>query len=299
MSFSPSNNNNSKSHNNNSTRKPVQSNSSSAKQSAAEKPASAVRQNKNNNMPVKELKPRSGKARLEKPRIAINIDVSRAKTTVYQFNRAYINAILLAGGIPVVIPPTKQRDMVSILATCDGVILIGGRDYNPRLYGENPSATISPLDQEREEFDLRFVKYLVNRTRLPILGICGGLQLLNIHFGGSLIQDIESDYPGLGENHRSEIKQPHAEHPVALRAGGKLRKIYGRCRLPAVVSSHHQAIKTLGKGLQLECSAEDGIAEGLSHSKHRYLVGVQWHPEQDYEANKRLFRSLIKAAKER
>ena len=298
MSFSPSNNKNSKTHNN-STRQTAQSNSSSAKQSAAEKPASAVRQNKNNNMPVTELKPKSGKARLEKPRIAINLDVSRGKTTVYQFNRAYINAILLAGGIPVVVPPTKQRDMVSILATCDGVILIGGRDYNPRLYGEKPSATITPLDQEREEFDLRFVKYLVNRTRLPILGICGGLQLLNIHFGGSLIQDIESDYPGLGENHRSEIKQPHADHPVALRAGGKLRKIYGRGRLPSVVSSHHQAIKTLGKGLQLECSAEDGIAEGMSHSKHPYLVGVQWHPEQDYEANKRLFRSLIKAAKER
>ena len=250
-------------------------------------------------MPVTELKPRSGKARLEKPRIAINLDVSRGKTTVYQFNRAYINAILLAGGIPVVVPPTKQRDMVSILATCDGVILIGGRDYNPRLYGENPSTTITPLDQEREEFDLRFVKYLVNHTRLPILGICGGLQLLNIHFGGSLIQDIESVYPGLGENHRSEIKQPHADHPVALQTGGKLRKIYGRCRLPSVVSSHHQAIKTLGKGLQLESSAEDGIAEGLSHSKHPYLVGVQWHPEQDYEANKRLFRSLIRAAQNR
>lgn len=297
MSFSPSNNKHSKTHNNN--RQAAQSNSSSAKQSAAEKPASAVRQNKNNNMPVNELKPRSGKARLEKPRIAINLDVSRGKTTVYQFNRAYINAILLAGGIPVVVPPTKQRDMVSILATCDGVILIGGRDYNPMLYGEKPSTTIAPLDQEREEFDLRFVKYLVNRTRLPILGICGGMQLLNIHFGGSLIQDIESVYPGSGENHRSEIKQPHADHPVALRARGKLRKIYGRCRLPSVVSSHHQAIKTLGKGLQLECSAEDGIAEGLSHSKHPYLVGVQWHPEQDYEANKRLFRSLIKAARER
>lgn len=118
MSFSPSNNKNSKTHNNNSNRQPAQSNSSSAKQSSAEKPASTVRQNKNNNMPVKELKPRSGKARLEKPRIAINLDVSRGKTTVYQFNRAYINAILLAGGIPVVVPPTKQRDMVSILATC-------------------------------------------------------------------------------------------------------------------------------------------------------------------------------------
>ena len=297
MSFSPSNNKNSKTHNN-SNNQIAQSNSSSAKQSSAGKPASTLRQNKNNNMPVKELKLRNGKAKVEKPRIVINLDVSRGKTTIYQFNRAYINAILLAGGIPVVVPPTKQRDMVSILATCDGVILIGGRDYNPRLYGENPSASISPLDQEREEFDLRFIKYLVNRTRLPILGICGGLQLINIHFGGSLVQDIESLYPGLGENHRSEIKQPHADHPVALRAGGKLRKIYGRRRLTSVVSSHHQAIKTLGKGLQLECSAEDGIAEGLSHSKHPYLVGVQWHPELNVTAGDgKILLAFVSAAK--
>lgn len=231
-----------------------------------------------------------------KPRIAINLDVNRGKTTLYQLNRAYINAILLAGGIPVVVPPTKQRDMLSILATCDGVLLIGGRDYNPQLYGEAPSATVIPLDIEREEFDLRLLKHLVNRTKLPILGICGGLQLINIHFGGSLIQDIETAYPGLGEEHRSETKQPHADHAVALQAGGKLRKIYGRRRLPSVVSSHHQAIKTLGQNLQIECSADDGIAEGLSHCKRDYLLGVQWHPEQDYEANKKLFRSLIKAA---
>jgi putative glutamine amidotransferase len=293
MYLLPSNINNNTS--TNSSKPPAQSDISSATPSAAEH--SAMRQNKNNNMHVKERKPKSGKARPEKPRIAINLDVNRGKTTVYQFNRAYINAILLAGGIPVVVPPTKHRDMLSILATCDGVLLIGGRDYNPQLYGEDPSATIAPLDSEREEFDLRFVKHLVNRTKLPILGICGGLQLLNIYFGGSLIQDIETAYPGRGEEHRSETKQPHADHAVALRAGGKLRKIYGLRRLPSVVSSHHQAIKTLGKGLQLECSADDGIAEGLSHSQRDYLVGVQWHPEQDYEANKRLFRSLVIAAK--
>ncbi|MFA6213575.1 MAG: gamma-glutamyl-gamma-aminobutyrate hydrolase family protein [Candidatus Obscuribacterales bacterium] len=263
---------------------------------------SVMRQNKNNNMHVtterEQTKPgRAGNSKSDKPRIAINLDIHRGKTTVYQVNRAYINAILLAGGIPVIIPTTKQRDMITLLADCDGVLLIGGRDYSPQLYGETPSSTISALDFEREEFDLRFVKHIVNRTKLPILGICGGLQLINIHFGGSLIQDIESAHPGLGEEHRSEVKQPHADHPVALKSGGMLRKIYGRSRLPSVVSSHHQAIKTLGKGLQLECCADDGIAEGLSHCKRNYLIGVQWHPEQDYAANKRLFRSLIKAAK--
>ncbi|CAN5147586.1 hypothetical protein BH11CYA1_BH11CYA1_28350 [soil metagenome] len=294
MSFSPLTKHKNSNTQNNTSKQPAQSNSSSANLIAAH---STMRKQNNKNMPVKEpTKTKDGKAKVEKPRIAINLDVHRGKTTVYQFNRAYINAILQAGGIPVVIPPTKQRDMLSILATCDGVLLIGGRDYNPQLYGESPSVTITPLDPEREEFDLRFVKHVVNSTKLPILGICGGLQLLNIFFGGSLIQDIETAYPGRGEEHRSEIKQPHADHPVDLVAGGKLRKIYGRRSLPSVVSSHHQAIKTLGKGLQLECSANDGIPEGLSHRRRDYLVGVQWHPEQDYNANKRLFKSLIKAA---
>jgi putative glutamine amidotransferase len=90
--------------------------------------------------------------------------------------------------------------MLSILATCDGVLLIGGRDYNPQLYGEAPSATVIPLDIEREEFDLRLLKHLVNRTKLPILGICGGLQLINIHFGGSLIKTLKRLTLAWGKN---------------------------------------------------------------------------------------------------
>lgn len=234
-----------------------------------------------------------------KPRIAVNLDVKRGRTTNYLINRAYVQAILNAGGIPVIIPPTRQKDMIAMLRECDGVMLIGGPDYHPRHYGEEPlpDPILSLLDSEREEFDLRFVKHIIKRTRLPILGICGGLQLINIHFGGTLVQDLETAFPGRGEEHRSEIKQPHAAHPITLLYTGKLRHIYGKSILPSTVSSHHQAIKVIGKDLNFEAFAPDGTPEALSHFSREYLFAVQWHPEQDYAANKKLFKSLIDAAR--
>lgn len=232
----------------------------------------------------------------QKPLIAVNLDVDRGKTTNYKVNRAYIQAILSAGGVPLIIPPMKQKDMIAMLAACDGILLIGGRDYNPERYGETACSQIDPLDTEREEFDFRLVKYVIEQTRIPVLGICGGMQLLNIYFGGSLHQHIETSFPGQGETHRSTIVQPHATHDVALAKALKLRKIYRKATVPTV-SSHHQSVKVLGKGLTLEaiaCGSE--IVEAFSGTGSRYLIGVQWHPEQDYAANKLLFRSLITAA---
>jgi putative glutamine amidotransferase len=234
-----------------------------------------------------------------KPRIAINIDVKRGRTTNYLLNRAYIQAILNSGGIPIIIPPMKQKDMIAMLRQCDGVMLIGGPDYHPSNYGEEalPDPILSLLDKEREEFDFRFIKHVIKRTKLPVLGICGGLQLINIYFGGTLVQDLETTFPGRGEEHRSEIKQPHAEHPVHLLWTGKMRHIYGKSILPSTVSSHHQCIKIIGKDLNFEGFAPDGTPEALSHFSRPYLFAVQWHPEQDYQANKKLFKSLISAAR--
>ncbi len=232
----------------------------------------------------------------KKPLIAVNLDIDRGKTTNYKLNRAYIQAILAVGALPVIIPPMKQKDMIAMLAACDGILLIGGPDYNPERYGETACSQISPLDPEREEFDFRLVEYVIERTNMPVLAICGGMQLLNIYFGGSLHQHIETSFPGQGETHRSTIVQPHASHPVDLVKGLRLRKIYRKAIVPTV-SSHHQSVKVLGQGLTLEaiaCGSE--IVEAFSGPGRRYLIGVQWHPEQDFAANKLLFRSLIAAA---
>ena len=152
------------------------------------------------------------------------------------------------------------------------------------------------LEPEREEFDLRFCRYLLKRTNMPILGVCGGMQLLNIALGGNLHQDIDEAFPGLGINHRQTDKPMAVRHPVQFRSGSKLAKIYGRLKVETV-SSHHQVVNELGEGLVAEGFSADGFIEGFSHSRKHFVVGVQYHPEQDIKPHLRLFRALIKAGK--
>lgn len=230
-----------------------------------------------------------------KPKIGVNLDIRTDKTTNYVVNRAYIRAIIESGGMPIIIPPCDRKMMRSYARTLDGMLFIGGPDYSPALYGETDHPTIKHLDPERENFDLTLFAYL-HKRRIPILGICGGMQLINIVLGGSLIQDIDTHRPGSGAAH-STGTIPAAYHPVDLVKGSRLATIYGATRIETIVSSHHQSIKNLGRDLILQgISAADGIVEAIALVGDDYLVGVQWHPEQDYPTNKPLFDSLITAA---
>lgn len=231
-----------------------------------------------------------------KPKIGINLDVRQEATTRYSVNRAYVQAVLNAGGVPVLLPPMKDRQMKAFVKELDGLLLIGGRDYSPELFGETPSSTVVRLEPEREEFDLRLCRYVLKHTKLPVLGICGGMQLLNIALGGNLLQDIEESLPGLGANHRDKTKNPTAtEHDVDFLVGAMLTTIYGKRKI-RVVSSHHQALKDLAAGLIAEGYSPDGIVEAVVHATRFFTVAVQYHPEQDYETNKRLFRAFVKAS---
>jgi len=234
-----------------------------------------------------------------KPKIGINLDVDEGKTTVYKVNRAYVAAILLAGGTPVIIPPCSNAQMKAYVRDLDGLLLIGGRDYAPGRYGKESSPAVTPLHPEREEFDFRLGKYVLEETDLPVLGICGGMQWLNIFYGGSLHVDIEAAFPGLGLSHRTIQHIPAADHPVLVKSGSGLMKIYRRKIIPSTVSSHHQSIDILGHGLEIDGVAPDGIIEAIRHMTRYFTVGVQWHPEQGYEANKRLFKAFIRAARNR
>lgn len=232
-----------------------------------------------------------------KPFVAMNMDINISDRLEARVGRRYISAMRLGGGIPLPVPPTSSRDLSAILSTVSGVLLIGGLDYSPRLYGEQPSRAVKQLHKDRQEFDLRFVRMALKRE-LPILGICGGHQLLNIALGGSLVQDLEERTAGGGANHRLENAPPYKMHPVTLEKGSKLRRIFRKGELPSVLSSHHQAVKDLGKGLRAAAFAKDGVIEAVEHESAAFVVGVQWHPEGTMAKSAPLFRAFIRAARD-
>ncbi len=233
-----------------------------------------------------------------KPRIGINLDVDEKKTTVYKVNRAYVQAILLSGATPVLVPPCDNAQMESYCRDLQGFIFIGGPDYSPKRYGKRTNSTVHPAHPEREEFDFRLYDYILTKTKIPVLFICLGIQGMNLYYGGSLFVDIARAFPGRGLKHRSSKGIPAASHPVAVVSRSQLMRIYRRKIIASVLSSHHQAIDRLGKDLTVVGLSPDGIVEAIAHTKRPFTIGVQWHPEQDYEGNKRLFMAFIRAARE-
>jgi putative glutamine amidotransferase len=241
-----------------------------------------------------------------KPFIGLNVDV-HATDPVLMVGRRYVEAIKRAGGIPVPLLPVPDEDMDQLLETVQGVVLVGGLDYAPELYGEETDETIQPLHADRQEFDLRLVGKVLARKK-PFLAVCGGLQLVTIGLGGSLIVDLEKWRAGTGDIHKPK-KAPatdpkastkpadYPHHPVKLLEGSRLSQSFGGVlRLDSVLSSHHQSINRLGLGMVVNAWAEDGVVEGAEVVDHPFGVGVQWHPEAHQDDSAPLFRALVEAA---
>lgn len=196
------------------------------------------------------------------------------------------------------LPPMTDDDLLDVFTRLNGILLIGGRDYSPNLYGQQEHLpSVNLIHRLREEFDLRLINLAMNRTDLPILGICGGCQLLNIALGGSLIQDIACEIPSSSVIHSrtNGCANGFTTHPVRLEPETSLQKIYSIERLD-VPTSHHQAVKVLGKGLIATAFAEDDVIEAVELPGRRFVVGVQWHPERDFDNNKSLFEEFVKEA---
>jgi gamma-glutamyl-gamma-aminobutyrate hydrolase PuuD len=233
-----------------------------------------------------------------KPIIGVNVDVSSSgKPCLASIQCNYYESIQRAGGIPVLLPPMPDGDLDQLLRQLNGLLLIGGLDYTPSKYGEESHETVRLCDPAREEFDFRLVDRTINKTDIPILGICLGAQLLNIALGGSLIQDINSEIPDTDVIHQTEDgwKNGFNKHHVILEPESHIAKIYNAKSLN-VPTSHHQAIKKIGHGLTVAAHADDGVVEAVELKGRPFTIGVQWHPERDYEGNKVLFQHFIQAA---
>lgn len=217
----------------------------------------------------------------------------------YFLRARYIRAIEELGGIPLILPlvngPAARR---RLLDGVDGLLLTGsGPDLPPRLYGERQRFKFPLVSERRANFELDLVHQA--RTRdLPLLGICGGMQTVNVACGGSLFQDIPSQVHD-ALDHRQKAKATHVSHSVTVVPHSLLKKIVAKANL-MVNSSHHQSVKTVAPSLIASATAPDGIVEAIESPAHRFLLAIQWHPEFLFERHaphRRLFEALVHAAR--
>jgi putative glutamine amidotransferase len=217
----------------------------------------------------------------------------------YFLRARYIRAIEELGGIPLILPlvaaSAARRRLVDGV---DGLLLTGsGPDLPPRLYGERQRYKFSLVSERRADFELDLVSQARSRD-LPLLGICGGMQTVNVACGGSLFQDIPSQVQN-SLDHRQKKKAIHVSHPVSVTPKSLLRKIVDRATL-MVNSSHHQSVKQVAPSLVASAIAPDGIVEAIESPAHRFLLAIQWHPEFLFERHvphRRLFEALLRAAR--
>jgi putative glutamine amidotransferase len=217
-----------------------------------------------------------------------------AKTARYALRANYCEAIAAAGGMPVGLPHAPES-VEAYADRLDALVVTGGAfDVDPALFGaESKHATVT-TKPGRTGFELAVTQAMLQR-RKPVLGICGGEQLLNVILGGTLIQHIEDE---VGDSLLHEQPNPRHEpgHAVAVKPGTLLHRISGSDEIK-VNSAHHQAVKSVGPGVVVNAIAQDGVIEGIEDPRLPFCIGVQWHPEFGITASDRnLFQALVAAA---
>lgn len=188
----------------------------------------------------------------------------------------YVDCVKRAGGEVRFLTPTQDSDIIcGYVKSCGGILMPGGVDINPELYGEEKSDKCGSANAERDAFEPLLIREAIAQNK-PMLCICRGIQILNVTFGGTLYQDIGNKEREI--NHFDVLKKNGRTHEVAVDSGSLLYELTGRDIL-FVNSMHHQAVKQVGKGLKATAVSTDGFIEGLEIEGYRQCVAVQWHPE--------------------
>jgi putative glutamine amidotransferase len=228
-----------------------------------------------------------------KPIIGIGSDVEhveghRDRAFTYL---TYVESLRRAGAVPVLIPP-QPENAAELVEGLDGILLAGGEDCDPGLYGQERHPEVTDvMDERRQSNDFALAK-AAREKGIPTLGICLGLQMMNVAAGGSLVQHLET------EIQHASLPENRGRHDVIVKQGTKLASIVPAAELN-VNSSHHQAIGDIAEGLHVTAHAPDGVIEGLEDPRHPFYVGVQWHPEDmkgEGSANM-MFGAFVQAAR--
>ena len=210
-----------------------------------------------------------------KPVIGITTDIENESKHVLSNNN--VEAVIRAGGLPVIIPTGIDKDVKQLCAMLDGLLLTGGGDIDPMLFGEEPHKHLGDVSPSRDIIEMALAQEML-RVNKPVLGICRGLQIINIALGGNMYQDIYSqrDVPLL--QHAQKAHRHHQSHLVQVEKGSLLESIAGSSQIK-VNSYHHQAVKDVPLPLIVSGVASDGTIEAIESTQHAFVLGVQWHPE--------------------
>lgn len=234
---------------------------------------------------------------MKRPAIGITIGYDEERPDRHLLREDYVKSVVTADGLPYVLAPVFDRDVPALLDRLDGLILTGGSDVDPSLYGATPHPKLGRLFRARDEFELALCREALRRD-LPTLAICRGHQVLNVATGGTLVQDLPSESSGGRVDHDPDVERATRIHDVRILAGSRLHRLLGKESV-GVNSFHHQAVRDLGQGFVATAWAPDGVVEGIEDPARRFVLGVQWHPEsfwRDPEGFAPLFRALVSEA---
>lgn len=209
----------------------------------------------------------------------------------------YVRAVEDAGGVPVILPYADTASVQSILGLLSGVLLSGGGDFPAELYGEKPHPTFQKMVPERDRFEFALAEAAL-KAEMPVLGICRGMQVLNVIEGGTIYPHTLDALPQVAD-HRDGSPLDAMVHRIDIEPASRLAQLLGTGEMKLDVNSmHHQAINKLAHGYDVSARSEDGLIEAIEARDRPFVIGVQWHPEWMFDKNpacRSLFRNFIKA----
>ena len=221
---------------------------------------------------------------------------SLARTAI---NNSYIHAVLRAGGIPVIIPSGIAPDLFNnLLGSLGGILFTGGVDINPACYGAPMHPQVTEVDLERDEMEIAMLNWAVKNNK-PFMGICRGIELVNVALGGTLYTHLYDQFPDvLFHTCYPDLPRNFLAHTIRTESSSKLQRVLGEKDV-WVNSLHHQGVRKLGSNLRATAHSSDGLVEGIElTTDHPFGIAVQWHPEElvDIEPMLNLFRTFINAS---